>query len=271
MADLRDETYLAAVAAVDGQPALNTLLSRGDRRRLVTDAAVWYLAQHDGLVSHTGTCVVLTAGPPGAGKTTVRELAVADLAHRRVLDSDIAKRYLASWCVEHGLYGSLSTLVLPDGRPLQPLGLAPLLQTVSTEVINAVRHEAFATGEDVVIEATLASPSYGERLLLSLAKAEYTDLLVVSAETTRAEAHERVRDRWWLDRCADPLGGRLVGPETVDLAYAQDDAVSVCRAHAIALVERVRAGESTLDRASLVAYDDGKLAFADSDPPRLVK
>jgi predicted kinase len=211
------------------------------------------------------------SGPPGGGKTTVRELAVPDLEHRRVIDSDVVKRYLAQWCVEHGVYVELVAEPLPDGRTVQPMGLAPLLQTVSTDATNAVRRIAFADGEDVVIEATLASSSYGERLLLSLAKANYTDLLVVSAETDYETARERVRSRWWSERDSDPLGGRLVRPEAIDFIYVNDVGVSVCRANAMALVRTVRSGQTALDRASLVAYDDGVLAFADNEPPRLVK
>jgi hypothetical protein len=59
--------------------------------------------------------------------------------------------------------------------------------------------------------------------------------------------------------------------QTISLAYADDAGVSVCRTNAMALVRAVRLGRTALDHASLVAYDDGVLAFADHDPPRLVR
>jgi hypothetical protein len=208
MSELRDKTYFAAIGALDKQTPLQDVISRGDQRRLIAGAADWYLAEHKGTLGRGGTCVVVTAGPAGSGKTTVVKAAVADWERRRVIDPDIAKRYLARWCVERGLYGDVLGTVLPDGRTMQPMELAPLLQTMSIEVANSVRRVTLASGEDVIMEATLGSESYGERLLRSLAKAaDYTDLLIVSAEISRAAAHERARSRWWGDRWTDALGG----------------------------------------------------------------
>jgi hypothetical protein len=198
-------------------------------------------------------------------------MAVPDLERRRVIDSDLAKRYLAQWCVDHGVYVDLLATVLPDGRSLQPLGLSPLLQTVSTDVFAAVRHEAFASSEDVVLEATLSSPSFGERLVQSLFKApNYTELFIVSAETNRSAAHQQARSRWWEGRDTDPLGGRMVTPAAIDSAYGGIDAISVCRDNAIALLKLIRSGQTGLQHASMIAYNDGELAFADNDPPRVL-
>lgn len=150
---------------------------------------------------------------------------------------------------------------------MQPLGLAPLLQTVSTDVTNSVRRAAFANGEDVIIEATMTSPMYAERLLLSLAKTMYTDLLIVLSDTSRTEAHRRVVDRWWHDRETDPLGGRLIKPETIDAAYNNDNA-STCVENATALLNTVRSGTTILEHASLITYVNGELLSSDSYPPR---
>jgi hypothetical protein len=193
--------------------------------------------------------------------------AVPDLADRRVIDPDLAKEYLAAWCVDQGLYGTLLESALPGGQPLLPLDLSPLVHTMSTAIANAVRRESLSRGEDVVIAATMSSGQFADRLMLSLAKAAYSELLIVSVETDRATAHERAKQRWWEARVGGGLGGRLVRPDVIDLAYRSSDTISACRANATALVSKVRAGKTNLSRASMVIYDDAALD-ADSSPLR---
>jgi hypothetical protein len=186
-----------------------------------------------------------------------------------VIDPDVAKEYLAHWCIIEGFYAELLTTELPDGRPFMPLELSPVLQTMSTEACNAVRRAALAVGMDVVIEATMASPAYGERLLQSLAKADYEQLLIVSVETDRATAHERAISRWWTGRQTEhQLGGRLVLPSVIDALYPTNTQVSVCRENARSLLATIREGGSSLESASLVEYDGDTLATVDADPPR---
>ncbi|GII98985.1 hypothetical protein Slu03_13630 [Sediminihabitans luteus] len=152
---------------------------------------------------------------------------------------------------------------------MRPLDLSPLLQTVSTEVANTVRHDALAQRMDIVLEATMASPAYGERLLLSLAKADYQALAIVSVETDQESAHARAVERWWTGRRADPeLGGRLVLPETIDAAYPDAGSASICRTSARSLAETIRAGGTAIERVTIAEYDDGALARLDADPPR---
>jgi hypothetical protein len=270
VSDLRAQTHAAACAAVRGGAPLDSLLTRGDQRRLVREARDWYLDTYAGNVTRLGTCVVATAGPPGAGKSAILPTAVPDLSSRLVIDPDTVKDYLARWCTEHpGSYADLLPTALPDGGTLRPLDLSPLLQTVSTEVTNAVRRDALAQRMDIVLEATMASPAYGERLLLSLAKADYQALVIVSVETDQRTAHARAVERWWTGRQADPeLGGRLVLPETIDAAYPGTGSVSVCRTSARNLAETIRADGSAIERVTIAEYDDGALARLDADPPR---
>ena len=251
MSDVRALTHGAALDVARRLPSLESLLSRGEQRRLVRQARDWYLEAFSGPVTRNGTCVVATAGPPGAGKSTALRSAVPDLSARLVIDPDIAKDFLARWCVDHGLYAGELGTVLPDGATLAPRELAPALQSMSTEVSNLVRREAFAASMDVVIEGTMATPAFGERLMISLAKADYSSLLLVSVETDRAAAHDQALRRWWEGRTSgDPLGGRLVLPETIDAAYGADDQ-SRCRANAQALGARIRAGETTLETVTV--------------------
>lgn len=271
MRELRDRVHTAALAVVQGGTALDKLLTRSQQRSLVRDVRDWYLDAHAGAATTDGTCIVVTAGAPGAGKTPALRSAVADLGTRFVIDPDVAKEYLAHWCIDEGIYSELLTTEMPDGLPFMPLELSPVLQTMSTEACNAVRRVAFAAGMDVVIEATMASPAYGERLLQSLAKADYEQLLIVSVETDRATAHERAISRWWTGRQTEhQLGGRLVLPSVIDALYPTDSQVSVCRDNARSLLATIRAGGSSLENASLVEYGDDILTAVDADPPRAV-
>lgn len=269
--ELRDRTHQALIAAIRAGAGLETLLPRSDQRRLVREVSQWYLDMH-GTATRNGSCVVVTAGPPGAGKSSLLSSAVPDLASRMVIDPDIAKGYLAQWCVDHDVYGDLLSTGLPDGGTVKPLELSPLLQTLSTESCNSVRRIALAARTDVVIESTMASPAFGERLLLSLAKADYDELFIVSVEVGRVIAQSRAVTRWWQGRQDDPaLGGRLVLPETVAAAYpAEEGRESLCRQNARALVGIIRAGGTVIDKVSLAEYEDDELTRLDADQPRPV-
>jgi hypothetical protein len=182
--------------------------------------------------------------------------AIPDLASRLVVDPDIAKAFLARWCVEHGIYSDILGSMLPDGQRMMPLELSPLLHTVSTEVANAVRREAFSAHMNVVAAATIASPGYGQRLLLSLAKAAYTALVIVSVETDKTTAQTRAIQRWWTGRTdGSYLGGRLVDPDVIDAAYPADGSPSLCRTNAKALADHIKAGETWIDTVHFVEYN----------------
>ncbi|WP_369369788.1 zeta toxin family protein [Promicromonospora sp. Populi] len=271
MSELRDEVHAAALAAISGERSLDAVLASAQRRRLVREARDWYLETYAGGVTRGGSCVVVTAGPPGAGKSSTLSAAVEDVHSRLVIDADIAKEFLARRCVIDGTYASALSRVLPDGRNVMPLDLSPLLQTMSTEVCNAVRRSALEGSLDIVLESTMSTPAYGERLLLSLAKADCRRLIIVSVETDRATAHERARARWWAGRLDDhELGGRLVSPDAIDAGFGGGGAVGPCRAHAREIVRVIRRGESTLDAVTLMEYDDGILTAVDADPPTSV-
>lgn len=121
MSDLRFETHRAALAEIGRLAALDQLMTRGDRRRLVREARDWYLETRSSNATRNGTCVVVTAGPPGAGKTSTLRSAVEDLSARLVIDADVAKEFLARWCLSAGMYGD-GTLVAVDARPPRAVG-----------------------------------------------------------------------------------------------------------------------------------------------------
>lgn len=113
----------------------------------------------------------------------------------------------------------------------------------------------------------MVSPAFGERLLLSLAKADYNKLHIVSVEVDRVTAQARAVTRWWQGRQDDPaLGGRLVLPEAVAAAYPEDGGrESLCRQNARALVGIIRTGGTVIDKVSLAEYEDGALTRLDAD------
>ena len=207
----------------------------------------------------------------GPAKSSILPAAIPDLATRLVIDADIAKQYLARGSAEHELCPDLLGTSLPVGDAVRPLEISPLLHTMSTESTNVIRRDAPAGHLDVVIEGTMASPAFGERLLLSLAKIDHSELLIVSTETDRPTAHGRAVERWWAGRKDDPgLGGRLVLPETIDAAYAASAQTSLFRANARARAATTRTRQTPIDSVTIAEYDDGQLARIDADPPRAI-
>lgn len=266
-----ESIHSAVIATVERAPVLDSLLTRGDQRRLVRAVRDWYIETYAESVARDGTCVVVTSGPPGAGKSSALGSAV-DTGSKLVIDPDIAKEQLARWCVVEGVYGDLLSTVVSDGRPIMPLELSPLLQTLSVETCNATRRTAFDRRMDVVLEATMASPNYGDRLLKSLAKSDYVEMLVISVEVDRDTAHRRARQRWWSGRIENmELGGRLVLPDVIDAAYPPDGAASRCRDNARRLVSEVHSEAGFLRSATLLEFHGSTLTGMSAAPLRAVE
>lgn len=62
-----------------------------------------------------GRSAIITAGPPGAGKTTAVRTSVPDLDEYRVIDSDEVKDELIRKALQDGVYDDLLAEVLADG------------------------------------------------------------------------------------------------------------------------------------------------------------
>lgn len=190
-----------------------------------------------GDVSVGGHAVVVTAGPPGAGKTEAR--GTMALSGYRVIDPDVAKDLLLRDAEAHGLLAYRNSHLLPDGRPVGVRELAAHIHAISTRTTDLVRQLALAAGENVVIDGTLSWRPIIDVYIDELFSAGYEDLEVVDVEAPVDVALERARTRWWTGRQDDlELGGRFVPDQVIESFYADHTWQSSCAANALILAER---------------------------------
>jgi len=182
---------------------------------------------------------VITAGVPGAGKSTaVNAILGAEASQYRRVDADVIKDTLLEDAVARGLYADLLGRRLADDKPVAPRELAALVHVESTAISDSVRRNVLTSGEPVIIEGTLAWPEHGKSLLTELRDADYERVRVILVEVPEVVAQERALDRWWQVRQAggDALGGRFTPPDVI-AGYYRPDGISLCRVHAEALVD----------------------------------
>jgi hypothetical protein len=132
--------------------------------------------------SDDGTlAVVVTAGPPGAGKSTALAR-MPELDDYRHVDADDFKDALLERAAADGLLDGWTGNVLVDGRPVQPRELAGFVHAESTAVADTLRRRSLRDGENVVVHGTLSSVDYLDDLLSELDDAGYDHLRIVDVE-----------------------------------------------------------------------------------------
>lgn len=181
---------------------------------------------------------VITAGVPGAGKSTaVDAILGSDASQFRRLDADVVKDELLADALDSGLYADLLEKQLADGKTVAPRELAALVHVESTQILDTLRRHAIARGEQMVIEGTLAWSGLGEVLLTELQEAGYANIRVVVVEVPEPIAQHRATDRWWKVRSAgiDALGCRFTPPSVI-AGYYRPGGVSVCKVNAESLI-----------------------------------
>jgi adenylate kinase family enzyme len=182
---------------------------------------------------------VVTAGPPGAGKTTAIA-ARADLAGFRHIDADAFKDALLIESRDSGRLDRWMSRELSDGRPVSVRELSAFVHAESTAVANRMRQRILQHQENVVILGTLSSTEHLEALLGDLDEHGYEALIVLRAEVPAVTAVRRSTDRWWRDRCElrSGLGGRFVPSAVIQELYDDASATSRCAANAEAFRRR---------------------------------
>ncbi|MCT1354047.1 zeta toxin family protein [Gordonia sp. p3-SID1431] len=203
------------------------------RKDIITDYLVDELAPGGGVRE-----AVITAGVPGAGKSTaVNAILGADASQYRRVDADEIKDALLEDAVASNLYADLLGRRLADDKPVAPRELAALVHVESTQISDAVRRHVLTSGEPIIIEGTLTWPGLGNILLTELQDADYTHVRVILVEVPEQIAQERALDRWWRVRRdgGDALGGRFTPPDVI-ASYYGSDGISVSRANAETLV-----------------------------------
>ncbi|MGV0644035.1 zeta toxin family protein [Mycolicibacterium sp. XJ2546] len=134
-----------------------------------------------------GRSAIITAGAPGAGKSSILRALLADLDEYRVIDADDLKDDLIEQALNDGIYDGLLAEILADGHSLAPRELAGLVHVESVKLADQIRRLCIERGENLVIEGTLTWDGQGPRIFRELAYAQYTDVEVYGVDTEKSD------------------------------------------------------------------------------------
>ena len=213
------------------------------RMRVWNELIENFLSDQDGVVAE-GRIGIVTAGPPGGGKSTQLESSFGSLGEWRVIDPDRVKVLLIRKALDDGDYEELLRINLADGRPVMPLELSGLVHEESVQIAREIRRRCMQLGENVIIEGTLSWKPMIDVHLEELVAHGYDRLEILSLAVPRDVALERALTRWWSDRCdlETELGGRFVPRETIDGCYTEQNE-GLCERNAAELEQRARRQE----------------------------
>lgn len=188
-----------------------------------------------------GHQAVMLAGPPGAGKGSIRAQVLAEAGERfTVVDPDEFKVLLIRAAVEDG---SIQRMMPPEaterGVELAPMELAALVHEESSMLAGRVRQQAIRHGENIVVDGVLANEAKALRLAGQLACAGY-DVQVVDVEVPAEVSRQRIAQRWVEQTKDSELGGRWVPSEFRESVFdVRGGANSRCDQAARAVAEQV--------------------------------
>jgi dephospho-CoA kinase len=214
--DLRDEVHLQLAQFLGPGGVFEDPRYNFDTDVTNAVARIYLDSQAD--VARGGAMAVVTAGPPGAGKSTSVEQ-VEDLDTYRRVDADEIKDLLLELLAKAGELDFLTAVPLVDGRPLMRRELAGWVHPASTSVWNRVVRASMRRRENIVIEGTLKYGPLAEEYDTALRRFRYDSLHIIDVEVDEALAIESARQRWWYGRRTDPLGGRFMLDEWVHEAF----------------------------------------------------
>lgn len=211
-------------------------------RLRVWDAITEDIIDRQANVPREGRSAIVTAGPPGAGKSTLIAATTGERGSWRHVDPDEVKELLIRQALRDGDYEQLLRKTLSDGRPIMPWELAGLVHVESVKLAADIRHFCMQRGENIVIEGTLSWEGVIDTHLSEIAEYGYDELQILSIEIPKAVAHERALERWWAGRddSESELGGRFVPQSAISACYDPDSDTSRCRRNAEELRRRAK-------------------------------
>lgn len=188
-------------------------------------------------VAREGRAAIVTAGPPGAGKSTTLGSSGLGGGSWREVDADKIKELIIRDELLAGTYSDLLERELSDGKPLMPLELSTLVHRESVAIASQVAAVSLRRGENIVIQGTLGWEGQTTAILKQLRGASYGELTIVDVEASLEVAIKRALDRWWSGRYDDgsALGGRFVPTSVIESLYLNGS--SKCRANATMMFE----------------------------------
>ena len=216
-------------------------------------------------VGRDGAAALITAGPPGAGKSTCIEKLGLGSGYR-IIDADKIKEKLLEKAIEDGIFEDLLRIQLPDCRSILPNELAVLVHQESADLANQILRRSLYDRVNVVIEGTLSWSELCNRYLKWLISQEYRYLTVVDVEVDYETAIAQASDRWWGGRQAafnglgTSFGGRFTPPSAINSSYPNRHLASSCNTNAVALFNDGRA--ELFEETTLYVYDNISATYA---------
>ena len=211
------------------------------------------LALHDDLVDafyekrgrgDIGNRAVMLAGPPGAGKGTIRARILQEAGQRfTVADPDEFKELLIEDAQRRGW---LEELVPAEAREagfvLAPMELSALVHEESSHLARLVRTVAINQGANLVIDSVMAREAPALQQAKTLESRGY-GIEVLNVQVPQELSQARILQRWATDS-TKPFGGRWVPSEFRQDVFSGDhEAVSWPDRNARTVAERVDAVE----------------------------
>lgn len=209
-------------------------------------------------VSKDAFAALVTAGPPGAGKS--QEIQGLQLAGYRVVDADRIKTSLLQKALADGIYERFLSWSLPGGGPVLLNELSSLVHSESLLLADEVIDRSLNDQVNVVIEGTFSWPDLVDKYLRLLIKHDYRHLTVVDVEVDFDTACRQASDRWWNQRVAalnhtGPAdGGRFMPHAAIQAAYGNSGRASICNANATALFNDSRT--RNFEKTELIVQDN---------------
>lgn len=173
---------------------------------------------------------VVITGPPGAGKSNVRDDILKDSGTTpqqwRHIDPDAFRDRLSTAMQQDG---TLDQLVPPEAAELQPTQreLSSQLFVESAKLATAAQNQAVARGDNLMVEGVYSDPKRLDGLVKSLEKKGY-DVQLANVDVSHDDSIERTQDRYRQNAIQaaesgvqgqEALGGRVVPAESLQAHF----------------------------------------------------